>query len=557
MTQAQALDILKTGVNVYLTGGAGSGKTFTLNQYISYLQQHDIPVAITASTGIAATHMNGMTIHGWSGIGIRETLNDFDMDQLESKQYLWQRIHKTQVLIIDEVSMLHAHRLDMVDQVCRRFKRSSLPFGGIQVVLSGDFFQLPPISREGSPDSINRDMIIHSNVWNEMNPAVCYLTEQHRQEDERFVELLNMIRENNLEEAHYYDLQERMHVELPDGVRATRLYTHNMDVDAINQTELLKLPGNTHTYKMTSVGRTSTVETLKKSCLAYEELVLKINAEVLFIKNNFEQGYVNGTRGVVTGFLDDETPLVTIHNSGKVIQVTPAAWAIEEDGKVKASLNQIPLRLAWAITIHKSQGMSLDHAEIDLSKTFSYGMGYVALSRVRRLSGIRLVGFNHSALQVDPMVGALDIQLRKQSDENDKLFSALSPDEQTKLEHNFITRTGGTIRASKEIKKSVSKSIKISTIEQTRKLLEQGMGVSEIASERGVTVGTIIGHIDQLRIQGILPNIDHIRPDEKHIILVKKFTPDSGGKLSPIKVALDRAGHPMSFEQIRLALLFV
>ena len=146
MTQAQALAIMKTGVNVYLTGSAGSGKTHTLREYIKWLGEHDIPVAITASTGIAATHMNGMTIHGWAGIGIREYITDADMDMIEQKQYLWKRFEKARVLIIDEVSMLHAHRLDMVERVCRRFKRSDAPFGGLQVILSGgDFFQLPPV----------------------------------------------------------------------------------------------------------------------------------------------------------------------------------------------------------------------------------------------------------------------------------------------------------------------------------------------------------------------------------------------------------------------------
>ncbi len=131
---------MKTGVNVYLTGSAGSGKTFVLNKYIEYLNEHDMSVAVTASTGIAATHMHGMTIHGWAGIGIKDTLDERDLDQLEQKKYIWQRFEKARVLIIDEVSMLHGFRLDIVDRVCRRFKRNEKPFGGLQVILSGDFF---------------------------------------------------------------------------------------------------------------------------------------------------------------------------------------------------------------------------------------------------------------------------------------------------------------------------------------------------------------------------------------------------------------------------------
>ena len=172
MTQAQALSIMKTGVNVYLTGSAGSGKTYLLNQYISYLREHQISVAITASTGIAATHMNGMTIHGWSGIGIRESLNERDLDAIEEKKYLWNRFQNTKVLIIDEVSMLHHFRLDLVERVVRTMKRNSLPFGGMQVILCGDFFQLPPVSRSGEPDS---HFVYRSKAWEDMNEEERYL----------------------------------------------------------------------------------------------------------------------------------------------------------------------------------------------------------------------------------------------------------------------------------------------------------------------------------------------------------------------------------------------
>ncbi|NVN97414.1 AAA family ATPase, partial [Candidatus Nomurabacteria bacterium] len=147
MTQEQALKIMKTGVNIYLTGSAGSGKTYLLNQYIKYLEDHDIAVAVTASTGIAATHMNGMTIHGWSGIGVKSFMGEYELEQLEEKKYLWKRFDKARVLIIDEVSMLHGFQLDMIEKVCKRFKRSSKPFGGLQVILSGDFFQLPPVEK--------------------------------------------------------------------------------------------------------------------------------------------------------------------------------------------------------------------------------------------------------------------------------------------------------------------------------------------------------------------------------------------------------------------------
>ncbi len=478
MTQAQALAIMKTGVNVYLTGSAGSGKTHTLREYIKWLDEHAITVAITASTGIAATHMNGQTIHGWAGIGIRDTLTERDLEYIEEKQYLWQRFQKARVLIIDEVSMLHGYRLDMVDRVCRRLKRSDLPFGGLQVILSGDFFQLPPVTksvpRVAEPQAYTEDLwgefsqeeelpksdlIVHSRAWKDMKPAICYLTEQHRQEDDEFLEVLNAIRTASVDELHIERIQSRYNADVSAAL-PTKLYTHNVDVDAINLAELAKLPGDPKEFAMAGRGRDALVESLKKSCLAPESLKLKVGAEVMFIKNNFEAGYVNGTRGKIVGFDARGEPIVEIYATGRRVTVAAADWEVEENGKVKAVITQYPLRLAWAITIHKSQGMSLDSAEIDLSKTFTYGMGYVALSRVRTLGGVRLVGFSPNALQMDPEVLMLDERLQEESRANDALFGKLSKEDQAKLEHEFILRMGGKIIAEKKEKAKRSGSIK-------------------------------------------------------------------------------------------------
>ncbi len=557
MTQDQALKIMKTGVNVYLTGSAGSGKTYLLNRYIAYLKEHDVPVAVTASTGIAATHMSGMTIHGWAGIGVREKLDPYDMEQLEEKQYLWKRFEQARVLIIDEVSMLHAHRLDMVDKVCRKFKRVEKPFGGLQVILCGDFFQLPPVTKGG--DISARDMVIHSNVWKNMGLAICYIDEQHRQDDEQFTLLLNAIRDNTIDEGHMDMLQQRYQATLGDDIRPTKLYTHNKNVDAENITELEALTTGARVYRMSTTGKDTIVDILKKSCLAQEVLTLKEGAEVMFIKNNFEEGYVNGTRGWVSGFTETGMPIVTTYTSKKQIPVSPATWAIEEDNKVKASLVQLPLRLAWAITIHKSQGMSLDHAEIDLTNTFTYGMGYVALSRVRTLAGIRLIGFNPNALAVDPEVLLYDKYLRTESNKNELLFADLTPQAQTEMEQTFIVQMGGSIDVTKTVDAS-GKAKKIPTLLKTLELVQDGKTIKQIADTRNLTTGTVISHIEQIVDQYPEVKIDHFKPDEKHIRLIseiqEKLKPADKNKLTPIKIALEKSGSKLSFEDIRLALLF-
>lgn len=567
MTQQQALNIMKTGVNIYLSGSAGSGKTYTLNSYIKYLKEHDVTVAVTASTGIAATHMNGMTIHGFAGIGIRETLSDYDLEAMLEKPYLVKRFQATKVLIIDEVSMLHARTLDMVDRVARTMRRKDIPFGGMQVILSGDFFQLPPIVRgrrngegenQDEEQEAPKDMVIYSRAWEEMKPAICYLSEQHRQEDALFTSILNKMRENAIGQEERGHINARLHAQFTHDIPPTKLYTHNMDVDAINAAELAKLPGKERSYSMVSRGRDVLVDILKKSCLAHETLRLKPGAQVMFIKNDFENGYVNGTRGVVDSILSDGIPIVKLAD-GKKIQVFPESWAIEEDGKPKAEISQLPLRLAWAITIHKSQGMSLDYAEIDLSKVFTYGMGYVALSRVRTLEGIRLVGIHDDAFRVDPAVLELDEKLRMESEDNEELFGKLTQAEQDTLEQDFLVRAGGSVKKvslNKEGKKE-----KIPTIMITKELLDKGKTTKEIAKERGLSEGTIIEHVEKILSSGIDVDIDHLRSSQKNIDLIRThlemLSDDERMLLTPLKIALEHSGHKMTFEEIRLARLFV
>lgn len=433
MTQKEALMVLKMGHSVFLTGAAGSGKTYVLNQYIDFLRSHVIPVGITASTGIAATHMGGMTIHSWSGIGIRDVLEEKDIKDIAVRGYLRSRFSKTKVLIIDEVSMLHAHQLDMVDKLLRTFHGNDYPFGGIQVIMSGDFFQLPPVQKGVSAGSF----VTESEVWQEMDPAICYLDESFRQDDRAFLSVLNAIRDNEVNETTVEYLTERMQADIRGYAKPTRLYTHNADVDTINQEQLAGLHGDAFTYEMSWQGSYALVETLKRSCLAPQTLHLKVGSQVMFVKNNFEEGYVNGTLGEVISFSDDHLPIVRTFD-GKELKVTHTMWEVKEDSKTLASLLQLPLRLAWAITVHKSQGMSLDAAEMDLSRSFTPGMGYVALSRVRSLGGLRLLGMNPMALTVNPAVSAMDDTFRKKSDEMVLYLSGLSASVKAKKQKDYL-----------------------------------------------------------------------------------------------------------------------
>ena len=421
MTQDQALYILESGQNVYLTGAAGSGKTYVLNKFISELKKRKVGVGVTASTGIAATHLGGITIHSWAGMGIARDASKEQIQNIIEKRHVARRLAATQVLIIDEISMLDADRLALVDRILKAAREKEKPFGGIQVVLCGDFFQLPPIQKEGEPEAL---FAYRSPVWQELNPIVCYLTEQHRQGDDPLAEILNAMRAGEIHQKTREHLHARKNTGA-DLINSTRLYCKNINVDAENARELQKLQGAEKQFYMSSRGVPAVLASLKNGCLAPELLAVKRGAAVMFVKNNFDKGYVNGTLGTVVDFSteggpasggdEDGYPVVKSLNGRKFI-ASPETWKIEENGKTVASIMQVPLRLAWAITVHKSQGMTLDAAQIQLTDAFEKGMGYVALSRVKSLAGMRLLGFNEMALRVHEDVLEFDKTLRELSE---------------------------------------------------------------------------------------------------------------------------------------------
>lgn len=547
MLQQEALNILKTGVNVFLTGEPGSGKTHTINQYVAWLKEHDIEPAITASTGIAATHIHGLTVHSWSGIGVKETLSEAELDQIASKEHVARRILKTNILIIDEISMLSAHVLSMVDRVCKEVKRRPEPFGGMQVVLVGDFFQLPPISRGGSAP-----FAFESPVWKDLNPVVCYLTEQYRQEDSAFLAMLGSIRTQEADHttASFILARETETSEEHDDI--PRLFTHNVDVDRLNAERLAKLEGRAVSFGMQGTGAPVLVEALKRGCLSPESLTLKEGAVVMGTKNLPQLGLWNGTLGVVTGFERGTNYPKIETRDGKELVVAPADWAVEEGGKVRAKITQIPLRLAWAITVHKSQGMSLDAAVVDLSRAFEYGQGYVALSRVRTLEGLFVLGWSENALLVHPEVARRDAEFRELSAEAAIGFSELEESgERAELEKNFIRASGGSFDAVPEGKKRP----RASTYDKTFDLLQDGMSLREVALERGLTYGTICDHVEKLVHAGKLDPTtinESVPPELKKelAVIFNAFKKKGTEKLGPVHEYLKGA---YSYDDLRVA----
>lgn len=560
MTQSEALDILKTGANVFLTGEPGAGKTHTLNQYIAHLRRCKVDVAVTASTGIAATHIGGMTIHAWSGIGIKDALSPYDLDQITSREKVVKRISRANVLVIDEISMLDGRTLGMVEQVIRMVKGTPEPFGGMQVVLVGDFFQLPPIGRKGE----QVQFACESPVWHGMRPLICYITEQYRQDDATLLSLLSSLRKGTVDESVYDIVSSCSDTSLPEGVEATKLYTHNADVDKINNQHLEKLDGPMRTFEMESRGPKNLTDSIKKSCLSPEVLTLKIGAMVMCTKNNFEVGYVNGTLGHVTGYDEKNGHPVIETFDGTEIIISPNLWTIEEGDKVLAEASQIPLRLAWAITVHKSQGMTLDAAEIDLGNAFEYGQGYVALSRVRSLRGLVLKSCNQRALQVHPRILALDEDLREQSEAAREAFTEMDAEELLSVHKKFVAANGGTWKEKRDTDEDDAVpqfKEKESTLAATKRLVAKGIPLADIAENRGLKAETIVSHLEKLIDNGELTSADiaHLEPegeDGKTMLaeLTAMFKEHGTEKLKPVYVATDGR---YSYEDIRLVRLFV
>ncbi|WP_314884334.1 AAA family ATPase [Psychrobacter immobilis] len=639
MRQSSALDILKTGQNVFLTGSAGSGKTYTLNQYIDYLRARRVPVAVTASTGIAATHMNGTTIHSWSGIGIKDELSDRDLTTLSRKQFLADRLKDTAVLVIDEISMLHAKQLNLVSQVLKHVRKNDKAFGGIQVVVAGDFFQLPPI---GSKGETNREKFAFmSEAWLDAKFHICYLSEQHRQVSEAanggldLDDILNQIRRQEVTFESIAALEATFDQNV--DIKRTRLYTHNLNVNSINDKELAALDGEMMRFEATSTGDSKLVETLKKTVRTQDDLVLKVGAKVMFIKNNTELGVSNGTMGELIGFAavkiddskdssndliedDDDSaesetdknvkgkskkaikekpkakkpttqkmPVVRL-NSGREVVAEPEEWIIEDEtGDVLASYEQVPLCLAWAITIHKSQGMTLDAAEIDLSRTFELGQGYVALSRLKSLAGLQLLGMNDMSLQLDPLARGVDKRFLVLSEEADANYSMLDEESMTQAHEKFVLKSGGTLSKSvidayatlqkkrrEQQQAQIDKKQKLgnqvsdksdSTLLATRVLLEESLSIAEISQARQLSQSTIMRHIADLKSQDPSLACDHLRPEDEVMTAVgnayvaikvannpNDFNDDGSIKLRPI---FDHLKQSIDYNAIRLALIFI
>lgn len=392
--QKAVLDIALSGRSFFYSGEAGSGKTYLLKRIIAALKNYWGPeaVGVTSSTGVSAVDIGGMTIHSWAGMGLGEGHPTEIVKKMS--RMATPRWKKAKVLIIDEISMISGLFFDKLDAVARAMKKTpGTPFGGLQVITCGDFYQLEPV------DARTEGNCFQSTVWPEIFKVQVMLTTPFRQlSDPKYGELLNKIRQGTLSQEHIDMLKSRIRkqeeIDNLDGV--TKLLPFVDAVQRINNKKLSELPGEQRVFKGTefhAIGCAGIADLLRKNCRSPDELFLKKDAAVMLVVNKkIEDGLCNGTCGTVKGFSKVGFPMVEFPSLGnRIIEIQPHEWVIrdEKTQRVLAKYTQIPLHLSWAMTIHKSQGATIDNIAVDLN-VFGKGQAYVALSRTKTLKGLHI-----------------------------------------------------------------------------------------------------------------------------------------------------------------------
>jgi len=393
--QKFALEILQSGENVFVTGGAGSGKSFLIRHFMRDLNPKEFP--ILASTGAAAVLLGGRTFHSFFGLGIMEGGKTATLDRVVNDRRVMKRLKDVEGIVIDEISMIPASAFETAEELARMARDSSLPWGGLRVIVVGDFAQLPPVTRSGP-----RDWSFLSATWEKSGFQVVELTHNQRTWDRMFLDVLADVRKGVVSERvrEFLESRVREHDEMDEGLR---LFPRRDQSEIFNQTKLNQINETEVRIPSIYLGEAKFIEALKKNSPLPAELVIKVGCKVMFLQNDPQKRWVNGTRGTVVEIAPEK--IVVEKDSWRQVTVDKTQFALQNaDGNIVASMINFPLNLAYATTIHKSQGATLDEIWVDLSRLWEPGQAYVALSRLRNGEGLKLLGWNTRSFITDPQV---------------------------------------------------------------------------------------------------------------------------------------------------------
>jgi ATP-dependent DNA helicase PIF1 len=410
--------------NIFITGPGGSGKSALIKYIYEDASKRGRNIQVTALTGCAAVLLNckAKTLHSWAGIGLGNAEADFIVEKIEKNRYKKKVWRETDILIVDEVSMMSLKLFELINLVGKEVRKSNRPFGGIQVIFSGDFYQLPPVA-SNSANLEDSQFCFESDLWSILFDPVnqIALKKIFRQKDEVYATILNQLREGKLKRKSYELLMSYVGKSVPEDslIMPTKIFPTRYKVEQINSREMEKLSGDIKTFELKKLANLTekkeyyTTEEkeqewkyLANNLMCESVIHLKIGSQVMCIVNmELDDGQVlcNGSQGIVTGFIGPVTILVKFNELQADIPLSMHTWISERCPGLGVS--QLPIILAWAITIHKSQGASLDMAEIDVgSDIFECGQTYVALSRVRSLEGLFLTSFDLSKILINKKV---------------------------------------------------------------------------------------------------------------------------------------------------------
>lgn len=532
----KAIELVMEGKSLFITGKAGTGKTQLLKEIVSRLEAKKRYVAVTAPTGIAAHNADGVTIHSFIHLPLSPYLPGVKIPRLyDLNEDEVRVVRQLQVLIIDEVSMVRCDMMDAADDILRHYRNSKEPFGGVQVVMFGDLFQLMPVADEEEEEQLMEYYeslyFFGSKVMEELDYAMLELKKIYRQDKRSFVRLLNKIRWGRINAVTQEKLDRLFHrnYKVSEGSHQIILTTHNRKSKRINRQKLEAMEGQEWDYQAYTEGSFPSQEYPTNF-----HLNLKVGARVMFLRNSDD--YFNGMLGTVVA-LGDESIEVKADENGRIIHVKRSTWDFNRyhlNTKTKelevervATFKQYPLKLAWAITIHKSQGLTFDEVVIDAGKAFAAGQVYVALSRCRRLDKIVLMSrITPKAVMMDQSVRGYLNSVKRVEVEDEE---APAP----KIERKNIKLSG--------------------TVKKTLTAYQKGCSPEEIAKRRGVTLGTIYDHLCQLIAAGEVSVYDVVPKEDVALVASARKKADSD-RLSLIKVYLPQE---MTYETIKLAMAHI